>query len=74
VLVLLLNILYCFLAVFSLIFGILVLAAPEVIIKINDWWTEKTILHETKGIIFRIIVGIIMLIISFIFWCGLLAQ
>lgn len=67
-------VLFYFIAIFCLIVGIMIMAAPEVIIKINDWLTEKTLLREPKGIIFRIIIGIIMLVISGIFWWVILAP
>lgn len=55
-------------AVYCTLVGILVLFFPKQIIKMNDWLTVKTLLQETSGIVYRILMGAILLGIAGIFW------
>jgi predicted metal-binding membrane protein len=54
--------------------GFLIWFFPEILIKINDWLTEKTLLHKKIGIFYRIITGGITLTIAGIFWWTLFSK
>jgi hypothetical protein len=53
--------------------GLLVWFFPETLIRINDWLTEKTLLHESSGVLMRVTIGGIFVGIAAIFWWVLLS-
>ncbi|OGS27598.1 MAG: hypothetical protein A2297_03555 [Elusimicrobia bacterium RIFOXYB2_FULL_48_7] len=59
-------------ALYCTVFGFLVLFFPKQLIKINDWLTVKTLLQETSGMLFRIVIGAVFLAIAGIFWWSIL--
>ncbi|MFC1501341.1 hypothetical protein ACFL58_02705 [Elusimicrobiota bacterium] len=62
------TILFFLAALYCTGLGILIWFFPEILIEINDWLTEKTLLHEKIGVISRIIIGSVFLGIAAIFW------
>lgn len=55
-------------ALYCTVIGLFVWFFPDTLIKINDWLTEKTLLHEKIGVLYRIAIGSVFLSIAAIFW------
>jgi hypothetical protein len=54
--------------IFCSVLALMVWFFPDVLIRINDWFTEKTLLHEKIGIYYRIVLGSFYVAIAVIFF------
>lgn len=61
-------------AIYCTVVGLLTWFFPKTLIRINDWMTEKILLHEMLGTLYRLVIGFITLLIAGIFWWILLSP
>ena len=61
-------------AVYCTLLGIIIWFFPKILIKFNDWLTEKTLLQHASGTVYRVILGAFFLAIAGIFWWAILSP
>lgn len=60
--------------VFCSLLALMVWFFPDILIRINDWFTEKTLLHEKVGIYYRIILGSVYLGMGIVFFWAIFGK
>jgi hypothetical protein len=61
------NILFILAAIFCFLIGLLFWFFPDVLIRMNDWLTEKTLTHDRYALFIRIQLGAIFMLICVVF-------
>jgi pilus assembly protein TadC len=67
------TIVFLFAALCCTCLGVLVWFFPKALINFHDWLTEKTLLHDSKGVFYRIVIGAFFLGVGSIFWWVMLS-
>jgi len=68
------TIVFLLAAIYCTVLGFIIWFFPKLLIKFNDWLTEKTLLQHASGTFYRLIMGAIFLIIAGIFWWSILSP
>ena len=67
------TVVFLIIAVFCGLTGLCFWFYPKAIIMVNDWMTEKTLLHASSAMFYRLIIGAVFIAVAVIFFWTLVS-